>query len=98
MPDYRFSQTVKHYTRNSETWYFNPRKDETLYCIAFYLGDKVKEVNSAAQLPPTGYVMLRLKDAEAFEQQAINRNIARVLTTDNEFTSIKHDLVLYRFE
>ncbi|MBS7352966.1 MAG: glycosyltransferase family 39 protein [Muribaculaceae bacterium] len=98
VPDYRFSQTVKHYTRNSETWYFNPRKDETLYCIAFYLGDKVKEVNSAAQLPPTGYVMLRLKDAEAFEQQAINRNIARVLTTDNEFTSIKHDLVLYRFE
>ena len=49
-------------------------------------------------MPETGYVMLREANKERFEEEMSEYRCREVARTDNEFTSFKGNLLLYKYD
>lgn len=98
VPDYRFAQAVKVYQPDGSIYFYRPGEEETVYTVSFYLRDKVLGFNGPEELPRQGYVMLREGNRERFEEMMQGWNLKPVLTTANEFTSFRGNLLLYKFD
>lgn len=98
VPDYRFAQAVKVYQPDGSIYFYRPGEEETVYTVSFYLRDKVLGFNGPEELPRQGYVMLREGNRERFEEMMRGWNLKPVLTTANEFTSFRGNLLLYKFD
>ena len=98
VPDYRFAQAVNVCQPDGDIYFYRPDKEETVYTVSFYLGDKVKGFSEAGELPERGYVMLRESNLEGFKQLLQGWKLRPMLVTATEFTSFRGNLLFYKFE
>lgn len=100
VPDFRFAQSAKILNAGkteSAIYFYRPAQEETVYTVSFYLNGRVEGFRSPDELPEMGYVMLREENKDGFEPLMRHFRIRQVLTTDNEFTSFRGNLLLYEF-
>ena len=98
VPDYYFAQKVKVYQPDGRIGFYRVGKEEPAYAAVFYLDDKVMPYSEVSAMPETGYVMLREANKERFEEEMSAYRCREVARTDNEFTSFKGNLLLYKYD
>lgn len=98
VPDYDFAQDVKVYQPDGRIGFYHGEREEPAYVVVYYLDDRVTPYTDVAAMPDHGYVMLREANKERFEQAMAGCRVREVLRTDNEFTSFKGNLLLYKYD
>lgn len=98
VPDYYFAQDVKVYQPDGRVAFYYVGKEEPAYVVVYYLDDKVMPYADVAAMPDRGYVMVREANKERFEQAMAGCRVREVERTDNEFTSFRGNMILYKYD
>lgn len=101
VPDYKFSQAVKSFVPDCRVYYYCPTRgirEEPIYTATFYLNDKVMPFHKGDAIPDSGYIMLKEHNLDKITAGFNDGyELTEVLRSDNEFTSFRGNMYLYKF-
>lgn len=101
VPDYQFAQSVAMFQPEGNIYFYRPagEKEEAIYTVGFYLGDRLVSCNEGTVYPDKGVALFRETNRDKFlsAMAAKGYRTEEKLRTLNEFTSIRCNILLYEF-
>lgn len=101
VPDYQFAQSVAMFQPEGDIYFYRPagEKEEAIYTVGFYLGDRLVSCNEETAYPDEGVALFRETNRDKFlsAMAAKGYRTEEKLRTLNEFTSIRCNILLYEF-
>lgn len=101
VPDYQFAQSVAMFQPEGNIYFYRPagEKEEAIYTVGFYLGDRLVSCNEETAYPDEGVALFRETNRDKFlsAMAAKGYRTEEKLRTLNEFTSIRCNILLYEF-
>lgn len=101
VPDYQFAQSVAMFQPEGNIYFYRPagEKEEAIYTVGFYLGDRLVSCNEETVYPDKGVALFRETNRDKFlsAMAAKGYRTEEKLRTLNEFTSIRCNILLYEF-
>lgn len=101
VPDYQFTQSVAMFQPEGNIYFYRPagEKEEAIYTVGFYLGDRLVSCNEETAYPDEGVALFRETNRDKFlsAMAAKGYRTEEKLRTLNEFTSIRCNILLYEF-
>ncbi len=101
VPDYQFAQSVAMLQPEGNIYFYRPvgEKEEAIYTVGFYLGDRLVSSNEETAYPDEGVALFRETNRDRFLSAMAEKGYRteEKLRTLNEFTSIRCNILLYEF-
>lgn len=101
VPDYQFAQSVAMFQPEGDIYFYRPagEKEEAIYTVGFYLGDRLVSCNEETAYPDEGVALFRETNRDKFLSAMAVKGYRteEKLRTLNEFTSIRCNILLYEF-